>query len=76
MKHTLSLDNMLEEKKVLLAEQKRDLKVWETALVEAQSRGLNPLVNWTCCQSWLSSDSAWVGLRRTTSLRPRSWEHW
>jgi hypothetical protein len=46
MKYTLSLDNMLEEKKVLLAEQKQDLKVRETALVEAQSRGLNPLVNW------------------------------
>jgi hypothetical protein len=35
MKHTLDFDRMLEEKKVLLVEQKQDLKVRGVALVEA-----------------------------------------
>jgi hypothetical protein len=35
MKHTLDFDWMLEEKKVLLVEQKQDLKVRGVALVEA-----------------------------------------
>jgi hypothetical protein len=41
MKHTLGLDKMLEEKNVLLAEQKWDLKVREVVLVEAQACNLN-----------------------------------
>jgi hypothetical protein len=45
MKHTLSLDKMLEETKVLLEEKKQDLKVWEAALVEVKTRGLNPQDN-------------------------------
>jgi hypothetical protein len=40
MKHTLDLDKMLQEKKVL-TEQKQDLKVWEAALVEALVHVLN-----------------------------------
>jgi hypothetical protein len=45
MKHTLSLDKMLEETKVLLEEKKQDLKVWEATLVEVKTRGLNPQDN-------------------------------
>jgi hypothetical protein len=45
MKHTLSLDKMLEETKVLLEEKKQDHKVWEAALVEVKTRGLNPQDN-------------------------------
>jgi hypothetical protein len=42
MKHTLGFNNMLEEEKFLLAEQKWDFKVREATLVEAQERRLNP----------------------------------
>jgi hypothetical protein len=45
MKHTLSLDKMLEETKVLREEKKQDHKVWEAALVEVKTRGLNPQDN-------------------------------
>jgi hypothetical protein len=35
IKHTLGLDKLLEETKVLLQEKKHNLKVWEAALMEA-----------------------------------------
>jgi hypothetical protein len=47
MKHPLDLDRMLEEK-VLLDEEKRDLKIWEVALVEAQECDLHPRRTGTC----------------------------
>jgi hypothetical protein len=44
-KHSLSLDKMLGEKKVLLDGRERDLSMCEAALVEAQTWGLNPWDN-------------------------------
>jgi hypothetical protein len=44
-KHSLGLDKMLGEKKVELDGRERDLNLLEAALVEAQSRGLNPWDN-------------------------------
>jgi hypothetical protein len=44
-KHSLGLDKMLGEKKVELDGRERDLGLREVALVEAQSRGLNPRDN-------------------------------
>jgi hypothetical protein len=41
-KHSLGLDKILGEKKVELDGKERDLELREAALVEAQSRGLNP----------------------------------
>jgi hypothetical protein len=41
-KHSLSLDKTLGEKKVELDGRERELSLREVALVEAQSRGLNP----------------------------------
>jgi hypothetical protein len=45
MKHTLILDKMLEEKKILLKKKNWDLKVWEAALVEAQACSIHPQEN-------------------------------
>jgi hypothetical protein len=42
MKHSPGFNKMMEETKVLLAEQKWDLKVREAVLVEVQACGLNP----------------------------------
>jgi hypothetical protein len=44
-RHSLGLDKMLGEKKVELDGRERDLGLREVALVEAQSRGLNPRDN-------------------------------
>jgi hypothetical protein len=44
-KHSLGLDKMLGEKKVELDGRERDLNLLAAALVEAQSRGLNPWDN-------------------------------
>jgi hypothetical protein len=46
MKHSLSYNKMLEETKVLPDKQKRDLKVREAALTEAQACGLYPHSGW------------------------------
>jgi hypothetical protein len=43
--HSLSIDKMLEEKKVELNGRERDLELCEVALAEVQTRGLNPRVN-------------------------------
>jgi hypothetical protein len=40
--HTLALDKMMGEKRVLLAEKEQDIEVLEAALMEAQARDLNP----------------------------------
>jgi hypothetical protein len=42
-KHTLRLDKMLGENKVLLNKKEQDLALREAKLMEAQARGLNPL---------------------------------
>jgi hypothetical protein len=44
-KHHLNLDKMLGEKNVELNRREQDLDMREVALVEAQSRGLNPWDN-------------------------------
>jgi hypothetical protein len=44
-KHHLNLDKMLGEKNVELNRREQDLDMREVALVEAQSRGLNPRDN-------------------------------
>jgi hypothetical protein len=44
-KHTLSLDKMLGEKKVLLDGKEQNLTLHEAALMEAQAQGLNPWDN-------------------------------
>jgi hypothetical protein len=43
--HTLALDKMMGEKRVLLAEKEQDIEVLEAALMEAQARDLNPWDN-------------------------------
>jgi hypothetical protein len=45
MKHTLGVDKMLEEKKVLLQEKKRDMKVLEAALCKVLKKGVHPRDN-------------------------------
>jgi hypothetical protein len=45
MKHSFSLDKMLEEKKACLMEKMQDLKVWEVVQVEVQACGIHPQEN-------------------------------
>jgi hypothetical protein len=45
IKQTHGLDKMLEEKKVLLEEKKRDLTIWEAMLAESQVHDIHPWEN-------------------------------
>jgi hypothetical protein len=40
--HTLSLEKLLGEKKVLLDEKEQDLDLWDSVLAEAHAQSLNP----------------------------------
>jgi hypothetical protein len=48
MKHSLSIDKMLEEMKVRLEDKKQDLKVQEVAFAEALERDIHPRDNQDC----------------------------